>query len=643
MSYCLNPVCKTPHNPDTAIFCQGCRSQLLLKERYRSQRSIGQGGFGRTFLAVDEYVPSKPACVIKQFCPPDGGLQHGGKAAELFQQEAMRLDELGKHPQIAGLLAYFEQDGQQYLIQEFIPGQNLDRELAEKGAFNEKQIWQVLNELLPVLQFCHERQVIHRDIKPENIIRRSVSPETESSTPIETLSNELVLVDFGAAKLATGNALQRTGTVIGSAGYTAPEQLLGKAVFASDLYSLGVTCIHLLTGVPPFDLFDVSESAWIWRDRLSSPVSHALGCVLDRLLISGTRQRYASAIAVLQDTNFRSMGAGMVGLGLPPVAPRYATQGPVARSHPPARSQQPISSTWKCLYTIDAHRDQVRSISFSPNGQFLASGSYDFTVKIHDFHTGELIYTLPNHLDAVMSVAFRPDGKMLASGSFDTTIALWDVETGALMHSLNRHKSRVWAVSFSPDSQTLASCGSDGTVKLWQCQTGQFLGTVAKHASMVQSVSFSPDGQTLASCGYDRTIKLWDLETGKLLRVFSGSAGPVRTLAFSPDGQTLASGGYDRLIRIWDVATAAPIRTLSGHSREVWAIAFSPAGQCMASSSYDKTVKLWESGSSKQICTLALHTDAVWTVAFNPLNLDTGQLLASGSSDGTIKIWQESV
>jgi serine/threonine protein kinase len=128
---------------------------------------IGQGGFGRTFLAVDEDKPSKPRCVIKQFFPQAQGTQNTQKAVELFEQEAVRLDSLGKHPQIPELLGYFIQDGQQYLVQEFVDGQNFAQVLEAEGAFSETQIRDLLNNLLPVVEFIHSRNVIHRDIKPE--------------------------------------------------------------------------------------------------------------------------------------------------------------------------------------------------------------------------------------------------------------------------------------------------------------------------------------------------------------------------------------------------------------------------------------------------------------------------------------------
>jgi serine/threonine protein kinase len=288
MSYCLNPHCPKPENPDSIKFCITCGTKLLLKERYRAIKPIGQGGFGRTFLAVDEDKPSKPYCVIKQFYPQAQGTNTVQKAIELFNQEAVQLDELGVHPQVPELLAYCTQDDRQYLVQEYIDGQNLSVELVNKGTFNENQIRELLNDVLNVLQFCHSQQVIHRDIKPENIIRR-------------VSDNKLVVVDFGAAKSTVGQPVNRTGTSIGSPEYVAPEQMRGRAIFASDIYSLGVTCVNLLTGKSPFDSYDTHNATWVWRQFLKTSVSHELGLIIDKMIETIPSQRYQTTEEVIQD------------------------------------------------------------------------------------------------------------------------------------------------------------------------------------------------------------------------------------------------------------------------------------------------------------------------------------------------------
>ncbi len=302
MSYCTNTNCLSPQNLDTAIFCTSCGKKLLLKERYLPLHIIGQGGFGRTFLATDEYIPSKAKCVIKQlYFSQTEANYFNPKLVELFRQEAIRLDDLGQHPQIPQLLAHFEQDEQLYLVQEWVAGNSLMEEIQQQGVFGEAQIRLLLQELLPVLQFIHSQNIIHRDIKPANIMRGCLIKNTKTSNT-KTPNSNLVLIDFGIAKHLSNTALQQTGTKIGTPEYMAPEQIRGKALPASDIYSLGVTCIYLLTGISPFDLFDVSTDNWVWRDYLlpENKVSTRLGKILDRMLQNSLPQRYKQANNILQ-------------------------------------------------------------------------------------------------------------------------------------------------------------------------------------------------------------------------------------------------------------------------------------------------------------------------------------------------------
>ena len=601
MSYCLNPDCQKHQNSDGSDFCQKCGTKLLLAQRYRAIKPLAQGGFGRTLLAEDEYKPSKPQCVIKQFYPQ--GQNNAIKAAELFQQEAVRLEQLGKHPQIPELFAHFEQDNHQYIVQEFIDGQNLADELAETGVFREKQICHLLYDLLPVLQFIHEGQVIHRDIKPENIIRRRSD-------------GKLVLVDFGAAKYATGTALGKTGTTIGSAGYAAPEQTFGQAVFASDIYGLGVNCIHLLTNIEPFELYNVMESTFVWRHHLDdNPVSDQLGCVLDKMTQRIVKQRYQSAEGVMQ-----ALSAMVVVISL--------------------------------VATLKGHSDQIFSVAFSPDGTILASGSgykdKNNHIKLWDVGSEQEISTIKRHTGGASSVAFSPDGKTLASDKSDT-IKLWDVSTTQEISHLRGHSTRgiyltqqdvyielIYSLAFSPDSKILASGSKDCTVKLWEVSTGREIICLRGHSKYINSVAFSPDGKILASGSKDKTTKLWNVITGREIMTLSEHLYGVSSVAFSPDGKTLATGGGDSTIKLWDVHTGQEISTLEGHSAFITSVAFSPDGRTLASGSGDKTIKLWDVPTRQEISTLEGHSDVVDSVAFSP----NGQILASGSWDKTIKIWR---
>lgn len=284
-----------------------CGKSLRLKGLYEANALIGQGGMGRTFRAKDWGRMGQP-CAIKQFLPQWSEPALIKKAIALFEREAEQLQLLGSHPQIPELISYFEEDGYLYLVQELIEGENLYVELQCQGIFSETKISQLLTNLLPVLQFIHEHQVIHRDIKPENIIRRAgINPLSQGRHGARA-EGDLVLVDFGAAKEITHNTAGRTGTLIGSAEYIAPEQARGKAVTQSDLYSLGVTCLYLLTGISPFDLYDDHSDRWIWQTKLQTPISEHLAQILNRLIEPAIANRYASAKAVLEDLQAHRQG-----------------------------------------------------------------------------------------------------------------------------------------------------------------------------------------------------------------------------------------------------------------------------------------------------------------------------------------------
>jgi eukaryotic-like serine/threonine-protein kinase len=292
MSYCLNPNCPQPQNDLEGKICKYCGSQLLLKDRYRAISFLDSGGMSRNFLAIDTDMPEEKRCVIKQFFPAPQILDDPAffeKSIELFQREGAQLDRLGNESsQIPQLYAYLEQDRRFYLIQEFIDGQNLLKELREQGAYSESKIRQLLDDLLPILKFVHDRGIIHRDIKPENIMRRN--------------NGELVLIDFGMSKYLNSTVMSR-GTTGGTMGYAPPEQVRAGAAYpASDIYALGATCIHLLTNTPPDLLYDFMSNKWTWRQVLitqEKQISDRLANAIDRMLMNEVQDRHQSVPCIV--------------------------------------------------------------------------------------------------------------------------------------------------------------------------------------------------------------------------------------------------------------------------------------------------------------------------------------------------------
>ena len=197
-------------------------------------------------------------------------------------------------------------------------------------------------------------------------------------------------------------------------------------------------------------------------------------------------------------------------------------------------------------------KGRVLEIVYSPDGVRLAVAS-SIGIWLYDAQTGEELDLLTGHTDQVYSVAFSPDGNTLASGSWDNTIHLWNAHTGEHIRTLSGHTHYVDSVAFSPDGNMIASGGSDDTVYLWNAHTGEHIRTLSGHTGRVFSVAFSPDGNTIASGSEDYTIRLWNAHTGEHIRTLSGHTDQVDSVAFSPDGNTLASGSWDGTVLLWEL------------------------------------------------------------------------------------------
>ena len=264
----------------------------VLRGRYKIVKKLGRGGFGATYLAEDLDRPNQPKCVVKKLHASFNSDKDLEVAKRFFNSEAQVLYNLGdRHSQIPRLLAHFEENNEFYLVQDFIEGLDLSKEMASGTKWQEAQVVSFLKDILEILEFVHQQQVIHRDIKPANIIRRKQD-------------GKMVLIDFGAVKeLQTvvntqGNSHLTVG--IGTQGYMPLEQRAGKPRFNSDIYAVGMTAIQAVTGIPPEKLPEDAETDEVqWRGQ--AKVSDRLATILDKMVKSHFRDRYQSAAEILQD------------------------------------------------------------------------------------------------------------------------------------------------------------------------------------------------------------------------------------------------------------------------------------------------------------------------------------------------------
>lgn len=265
---------------------------ILLNNRYQFIETLGRGGFGETYLAIDTHLPSQKKCVIKQLKPIIHEPQIPVWMQERFQQEARILEHLGEeNQQIPRLFAYFSEENNFYLVQEYIKGITLTQKVEKEGVLSEKKVEQILISLLPVLEYVHNQNIVHRDLKPDNIILRS--------------GDELpVLIDFGAVKEAMTTVMNPNrnsaySIAIGTPGYMPSEQAAGRPMYSSDLYSLALTAVYLLTGKSPQYLTTDSRTGEIlWRE--AAPEIHSnLATILDKAIRFHPKDRFSSAQEML--------------------------------------------------------------------------------------------------------------------------------------------------------------------------------------------------------------------------------------------------------------------------------------------------------------------------------------------------------
>lgn len=263
---------------------------IILRGRYKITKLLGRGGFGDTYLAEDGDRPGKPICVVKQLQVNSNSPNILQAAQRLFNNEAEILYKLGSHEQIPQLLAHFEENDQFFLVQEFIDGHDLSEEINPDKQWNEKQIITFLIDVLTILKFVHEQNVIHRDIKPSNLIRRR-------------RDGKIFLIDFGVVKeiqLPTTTQINSYATIsVGTPGYVPNEQLGGKPRFSSDIYALGITAIQALTRLYPEQIAENPQTGeLLWRQV---EVSDRLANILTKMVKSHFRDRYQFIDEVLAD------------------------------------------------------------------------------------------------------------------------------------------------------------------------------------------------------------------------------------------------------------------------------------------------------------------------------------------------------
>lgn len=481
------------------------------------------------------------------------------------------------------------------LIDNFSPNFSLSQSLKNGQIFT---VEMTIDLLIALLRSRIDTPEIHGQITPERIIISSEQPLKLSILPTDYLGID--------------------------PEFSAPEILNGKISSSSDLYSIGLITIYLLTGIRPFQLFDPANHCWVWQDYWHSSLQTSkincakLATILDR------------AIDLDPDLRFNSTPAMMIAV----------------RDCVP--NLTPTPPNWTCRHILTGHQGlfaAIKTIAINPHLPMVATGSEDTTIRLWNIDTGAEIGILTGHQKSVETIAFHPhQSGLLLSGDRSSQIKLWQVDSAEELISIDSQQAKVNCIVISPDGKLIASGGSDRTIKIWYFGLSEersidYLTTLKAHQLAVNQIAFNPiEGEVkFASVSSDRRVILWGMESKTPLNILTAHTQAVKTLAFSPDGKLLATGGDDGLIIIWGLANRKLVRTLSAHRWTISALSFLRDGNTLISASWDGNLKFWQLDSGQEIDCLSTHLSEI--LAIDICNRE--QCIFTASRDRTAKIWQQ--
>jgi eukaryotic-like serine/threonine-protein kinase len=639
---------------------------------------LGRGGMGVVYKA--RQLKLNRLVALKMIL----AREHAGpEHRERFRLEGEAVARL-QHPHIVQIYEVGEHNGLPYFSLEYVDGGSLAQ--AIRGAPQKARMAaELVEELAGAIQAAHEQDIVHRDLKPANVLL------TSEDVP--------KITDFGLAKrLDSDTGQTRSGAILGTPSYMAPEQAAGKTRQigpGADIYALGAILYELLTGRPPFraetpldTVLQVLSEEPVSPSRLRPELPRDLETICMKCLRKAPQDRYHSARALAADLRrylnhepIRARRAGVwertwraarrrpfvvitvtvivlaATLGIVDVVRMQSMLGQIPKASdlfpqkPPSQGDLgpkqplPLLAQPPPLLVSDVPRvlcqstGRVGGLALSPDGQTLATAGADLTISIWDINTGRLLQRLPGHRDEVTSLAFDPkQNRFLASASWDGVVKLWDTQTGLEVRTFTGPGRRVNCVAFSPDGRRLATAGADKSVTIWDADKGEVIHTLFGHDDEVTFVAYRPDGLQLASAGWDGAVKLWDPSSGFESKTPPLGARRLNCLAYSANGQYLAAAGVDSDLMVWRL-NQTQVRRLTRPLAAVHGLAFSPDSRFLAVAGADKQISLWDVKTQTLLKTLGGHQDNITCVVFSP----DGKHLFSAGWDKTVRIWDLSV
>ncbi len=618
---------------------------------YRLLRLLGQGGFSEVYLGEHVFLGTLAAIKVLR-------VRLVAEEMEAFQNEARTIAGL-RHPNILRVLEFGLEDTIPFLVMEYAPNGSLRQRHPRGILLSPHVVLPYVKQTASALQYVHNQKLIHRDIKPENLV---LGP-----------TGEVLLSDFGTALVIQTIHNPVTMEMAGTLAYMAPEQLRGKALPASDQYSLGIMVYEWLCGRPPFEgtftqlsgqhLFTTPPSMRTWVPGISADVE----LVVMTTLSKNPERRFANVTAF----------ANALEQAITPPPQQIAP--PLLITPPPIIRSSPISPmlSEEHLPTLPAHSvtpaktppispsayEQIPTARFTPPipetvfvdpsappmrepfpGQPVTPTNGTSSSKPPQQHSRRTVLVGLLGLGSILAAGgvgawFVLESHGHASANTPTPTPRPIIEPGTTFVTYRGDTNQVYGVAWQPRGQHIVSGGKDDKAHVWDATTsdGKDVYTFIAHSGSVNGLAWSPDGQSIASASSDKTVRVWQATTGIIRSVYKGHSDNVRTVAWSPDGTMIASGSDDKTVQVWDATTGTHIFTYKGHHNMIWSVSWSPDSRRVASASVDKTVQVWDATSGGNILFYGRHKNAVKAVAWSP----DGKFIASGSDvpESNVQVW----
>jgi WD40 repeat protein len=522
-----------------------------------------------------------------------------------FQREAKAAARL-QHANIVTIFEQGEVDGTLYIAMELLEGQDLSVVMRAPARLDVARKLDIVIQVCRGLHYAHEHGVLHRDVKPANI---RLLPD-----------GRVKIVDFGIARLDDRGGT-RTGVVLGTPSYLAPETLRGSGVdHRADQWAVGVLLYELLAGVRPFEAPTFTSLTFkIVHEPLTPLDAAAVGApagvvpIVERALAKEPADRFPDLQAMA--TALARLREGQLTPPPPPPPPTpppgWGVLAPILTPAPARLPAAPVLSAALAArggaglreLALFGEPPATAGACLLASREVLAVAGSDGAVRLWDLRTRARTGLLRTELqqrsghDAVaLALAFSPDGSLLATGHVDGAVHLWDVASGAEVRAKLRHEAMVAAVAFAPDGRTLASGGLDSTLKLWDvaaARAGEARRELHRQPFGVTALCYA--GEHLVSGHSKAVLRVLDAQSGRLVATLRGPEMQVGLLVASPDGRLVAVGSHDRTLRVFDLASRAEVFQVAAHrARTTVSAAFLPGGKHLASVALDNALQIWD-------------------------------------------------